>query len=182
MKVQIVWSPGRELQGWLATVHSRGLNAVLVPGVWCAPGLWDDGCFGLMGGNTRSRGLSVSTRWQGGGVSLRAFVVPTVERWVGGIVGGLLLGQRPARVQWPSSEQHDVPHDAAERSADEAVKEKVDSRVEHGQHIGQVVGQVDTPILVNRGNIEVVDDYNSPRSPQNWEHGGERQQHGRGFS
>lgn len=82
------------------------------------------------------------------------------------------------------SSQH-VGRHAPETLADEAVEEEVDARVEQRQHVRQVGEDVEQPPGASRGRrrgVEVVEDHEGARRPQNGKNGGDGEEDGGGFA
>lgn len=82
------------------------------------------------------------------------------------------------------SSQH-VGRHAPETLADEAVEEEVDARVEQRQHVGKIGKNVQQPPGALRGwrrGVEVVEDHEGARRPQNGKNGGDGEENGGGFA
>lgn len=82
------------------------------------------------------------------------------------------------------SSQH-VGRHGAETLADEAVEEEVDARVEQRQHVGEIGQNVQQPPGALRGwrrGVEVVEDHEGARRPQNGKNGGDGEENGGGFA
>lgn len=69
----------------------------------------------------------------------------------------------------------------AEPFADEAVEEKVNGGVEQGQHVGDIGDDVDGPAVVDRRDVEVIQDHDNPRRPKDGKNGGDGKQDGGRF-
>lgn len=82
------------------------------------------------------------------------------------------------------SSQH-VGRHAPETLADEAVEEEVDARVEQCQHVSKIGKDVQQPAGALRGRrrgVEVVEDHEGARRPQNGKNGGDGEENGGGFA
>lgn len=82
------------------------------------------------------------------------------------------------------SSQH-VGRHAPETLADKAVEEEVDARVEQCQHVGKIGKDVQQPPGALRGwrrGVEVVEDHEGARRPQNGKNGGDGEEDGGGFA
>lgn len=82
------------------------------------------------------------------------------------------------------SSQH-VGRHAPETLADETIEEEVDARVEQCQHVGKIGKNVQQPPGALRGwrrGVEVVEDHEGARRPQNGKNRGDGEENGGGFA